>query len=58
MKRIKMILICAILACGAVAGASIGIMLYLAVKAVDDKIKGALKIKNILKWLPIKRKAK
>lgn len=56
MKRIKTILVCGILACGAVAGAAVGIMLYQAVKAVDDKIKSTLKIKNILKKLPLKRK--
>lgn len=51
-----MILICAVLACGAVAGAAIGIMLYQAVKAVEEKIKGVFKVQKILKFLPKKRK--
>jgi zinc transporter ZupT len=58
MKRIKAIIICAVLACGAIAGAALGIMAYQGVKAVEEKINGVLNIKKFLKFIPFKRKAK
>ncbi len=58
-KRIKTIAVCATLACGAVAGAAIGIMVYQIVKAVEEKIKKTINIKNILSKIPfLKRKVK
>ncbi len=55
-KRIKTILLCGILACGAIAGAAIGIMMYQIVKEVEDRIKSAFKFTNILGKLPFKKK--
>lgn len=56
-KRIKTILLCGILACGAIAGAAIGVMLYQIVKEVEERIKSSLKLTSILKKLLLKRKA-
>ena len=42
-KRIKPIAVCATLACGAIAGAAIGILVYQTVKAVEEKIKKTTK---------------
>lgn len=58
-KRIKTIAVCATLACGAIAGATIGILVYQTVKAVEEKIKKTINIKNILSKIPfLKRKVK
>ena len=58
-KRVKTIAVCATLACGAIAGAALGILVYQIAKAVEEKIKKTLNIKNILSKIPfIKRKVK
>ncbi|MBO5981950.1 MAG: hypothetical protein J6Q24_05845 [Clostridia bacterium] len=58
-KRIKTIAVCATLACGAIAGAAISILVYQTVKAVEEKIKKTINIKNILSKIPfLRRKVK
>ncbi len=58
-KRIKTIAVCAVLACGAIAGAALGVMVYQTVKAVEEKIKNTINVKNIISKIPfLKRKVK
>ncbi len=58
-KRIKTIAVCAVLACGAIAGAALGVMVYQTVKAVEKKIKNTINVKNIISKIPfLKRKVK
>lgn len=61
-KRIKTILVCGIIACGAAAGAALGVMLYQIVKEIEERINASLKLSKIIDTvrakLPRKGKAK
>ena len=50
-KRIKTIAVCATLACGAIAGAAIGILVYQTVKAVEEKIKKTINNPDLMGYI-------